>query len=203
MKTLREFLSFLDEQTEEAFSIEKLKTLTTFREILIYLERNFGNPVSDGSSRKIWVVSNELIVKVVKLKSNVDQNITEIKNAKCLGPRFSVIIHDYDHVNHLWLLEEKLESVTPKEYVDYFNKKLGTNFINEWSFNTLFSLITQNRDVLQNEKTIMKKLLETNKWFQEFSKAILDCQVQSWDFKSMNWGKRASTGELVLLDLGY
>jgi hypothetical protein len=203
MKTLKEFLAFFYEQTEPEFSLERLKSLGTFREVLVYLERNFGQPTSEGSSRKIWAVTDKLIVKVVKLKSNVSQNVTEIKNTRCLGPRFSVVLHDYDQINHFWLLEEKLEPVTEEEFVSYFNDKLGTSFTNGWSISSLFLLITQNRDQMPQEKAIMKKLLETNKWFQEFSKAIMDCQVQSWDFKSTNWGKRAPTGELVLLDLGY
>lgn len=204
MKTMKELLLFLEEeQSRTSFSIEKLKSLSIFREVLIYVESSLGAAQAQGGYRKTWDIGDGTVLKVVKLKSHTSQNIKEKENIECLGPRFAVRLIDHDAVNHFWLLEEKLEPVSPEEYVDHFNRLLGQRFDSSMEFGTLFTMLTQKRLELPEYRALQRKLFEENEWFRAFQAAIQGCNVPSWDFRPANWGRRPSTGEIVLLDLGF
>lgn len=206
MKTLRDFLLFLEKEEARAprhFSLEQLKGLSTFREILIYTDTNLGKPNSEGHFRKVWDVGEGMVLKLAKLRSYASQNMQEKKNLDCLGTDFAVKLIDYDQANFFWLLEEKLTPVSSEEFLSYFNSKLNQKFYNSMDVILLFTMLTQERAEFPEYRKIEQNLSETNQWFREFKSAIQSCNVPSWDFRPANWGRRTSSGDLVLLDVGF
>jgi hypothetical protein len=50
---------------------------------------------------------------------------------------------------------------------------------------------------------VYEELTQTSPWFKGLIDAVEGCNVSSHDFHAGNWGIRPSTGELILIDLGF
>jgi hypothetical protein len=56
---------------------------------------------------------------------------------------------------------------------------------------------------ISGQKTAISNQWMKSKWYAGLIRALRNCQVHAEDFHYKNWGIRPSTGELVLLDLGF
>jgi hypothetical protein len=138
------------------------------------------------------------VIKVIYQAKHVEENQKEIKNAECLGERFAVRVLDYDRKNFYWILEERVNgfptAMVVPEFVELMNKILGTNY-DDWF--PIMALFFYGSDPEKDE------LMKNNEWFRNLVHALEHCDVGSHDLHPGNWGIRPSTGELVILDLGF
>jgi hypothetical protein len=230
MRTLKEFTTWLNEEEAASpkFSIEQLKTIgvgDVSKENLVathkYINRAFGPPKWEGSYRYAWPLENGTVLKVAKKINGIEQNENELRNSKCLGPEFSVQVIDY-HPQFYWLVEEKVDELSEAEFVQEFNKKLGTSFQNRMeidddiNINTALLITDVIEDLVNGVKNKRYKKIyplftksvwfDTTSeptWFETLLSKLKGCNVSSNDFHHENWGIRPSTGEFVILDLGF
>lgn len=183
---------------DHGFNLDHLRSLTTPEEIQGYCYETLGKETMHGKTRLTWVVDEHQVIKVIYQAKHVEENQKEIKNAECLGERFAVRVLDYDRKNFYWILEERVNgfptAMVVPEFVELMNKILGTNY-DDWF--PIMALFFYGSDPEKDE------LMKNNEWFRNLVHALEHCDVGSHDLHPGNWGIRPSTGELVILDLGF
>jgi hypothetical protein len=214
MKTLREFNTWLNEEMNHAeFSIEELKQKTSDIEVIQYADKTLGPQINVQSSyRSVWIIDDQRVLKVARWAQIAVQNKQELKNSKCLGPTYSVIVLD-NHPQFIWLIQERVRGLrTDEELVRAFGNAIGTQLPDELEVDgverSTSELITTVIGNLANNERVWKyepicKMFEKSDWFNGLIEQLKSCRVSSSDFHYENWGIRPSTGELVLLDLGF
>lgn len=210
LKKLRENNGYL-----EPFSIEELKRISAgkpskhnLETVLNYLINTLGKPARSGSSRGVWEVNSTTVLKVGFVFDELDQNKREVKNMKCLGSAFAPNLIDF-HSGFYWLLIERLKPVTTEaEFVKLFGERVGMALEPRMTINGIDSNIAL---VITNliggfQTKTYKNLLDSfnqSPWFREMMSKIKKCKMDPGDLNYDNWGIRPSTGELVILDLGF
>lgn len=199
------FLIQEETANQTSFSVEHLRNITDFYEVLSYLNTTLGKVKAKGSSRRIWLIDNSKIIKVAKTIPDSEQNRNEVKHSKCLGSKFAPVIFDYDEVNYFWIIEERLKRIGETEMINYFSKKFNHPFKNYFEIVALFAYVNDEASADKHPfiHNLFPKLIQTNEWFKTIVDELRTCHVETWDFHDENWGIRPSTGEIVLLDLGF
>lgn len=215
MKTLKEFTEWLEEEAQQQpFSMDTLKSMTSkkpseseLKTILHYLETTLGPAKSQGSSRAVWFPNDTQVLKVGLVYEELDQNKREVKNIKCMGEAYAPRLYDY-HPKFYWLLIERLQTLNEPEFVEAFSKRVGIKLEPRMNINGIDSnmaLVITNLIGGFQTKTYRDLLNKFNEspWFQGLMAQMKRCRVDPGDLHYENWGIRPSTGELVLLDLGF
>ncbi len=215
MKNLKQFYSFLCEEEQlipskstEEFSIEKLKGFQTSNQVRAYLNNVLGQAGASGMFRAIWIVNETQIIKVMKHSNDTLQNEKEVLNAQCLGERFAPKIVDY-HPQYLWILEERLAPQKTSALFDAFENLLHYRFKTWEELKIFFHYSTDverygdYEDEFTHFRSLYDRLIAENEWFITLMNHLEKCDVNASDFHDENWGIRPSTGEVVLLDLGF
>jgi hypothetical protein len=213
MKTLKEFSTWFNEETSHnVFSVEELKQKVSHLEITQYAYKTLGQPINKGTYRSAWVINEQRILKIVHETNFTNQNRQELKNSKCLGSVYSIEVFD-NHPQFIWLIQERVRGLrTDEELVRAFGNAIGTQLPDELEVDgverSTSELITTVIGNLANNERVWKyepicKMFEKSDWFNGLIEQLKSCRVSSSDFHYENWGIRPSTGELVLLDLGF
>lgn len=181
----------------------KLKTLDNFYNIKQYAAQNYQK-IGEGSSRIIYDLGNNLILKVIK-SSSMSDNRDEIEYKKCLDNRFFTKIFDYDDRNFYWVISEKVQPINDMMIlVSKLKQNLeGTMFLKKnkdehpHAFFTNFRLYIKNSD---DKKRLGKRdYLEMNSWLADFIQQLEKCDFRASDVHLANWGMR-NNGDIVILD---
>lgn len=223
MKTLKEFTTWVEEETmvHTEFSIETLKAIpvSTTRitnkelaKIEQYVNHTLGQSAGKGSFRKIWIIDDNRILKLVKDADHVFQNQQEKMNTECVGVSYSAQVLDH-HPQFYWLIEERVEPLSSSNFVAQFAKQLRTKLGPETKLadgvgmTTWFMITNVIGDLVSGKEDERYRniypLFRKSRWFTGLVKKLQGCNVSSEDFHYENWGIRPSTGEFVLLDLGF
>ena len=213
------------------FSIDTLKTKDwkDGNEIIQYCENCNLISLGEGTSRKVFQIDDERVIKIEKNVRNADnQNTRELEAFQDCNEemkQFIPQIFDWDKTteNPLWLISEQ---VLPANYAD-FQKILGFDFgsytsstdieqikqdlqtyskypgktINKFSFNLMNFLEAYDEgDISMYQSSIQK-----SKWLQELLKLLDYGIVNPWELQIIeNWGlvKRNGHPKLIILDIG-
>jgi hypothetical protein len=213
MKTLKEFSTWFNEETSHnVFSVEELKQKVSHLEITQYAYKTLGQPINKGTYRSAWVIDEQRILKIVHETNFTNQNRQELKNSKCLGSVYSIEVFD-NHPEFIWLIQERVQGLrTDEELVRAFGNAIGTQLPDELEVDgverSTSELITTVIDNLANNERVWKyepiyEIFEESDWFNGLIEQLRKCRVSSSDFHYENWGTRQSTGQLILLDLGF
>lgn len=207
LKKLREEGGYL-----EPFSMEKLRTAHTPEEAKEYLGSHLEK-VGEGNYRITYGLDENTVIKFAK--EDIMQNAQEARNARCLPKTYVVQVLD-KHPEFWWVVMERLQKLSRAEFVAAFEQRIGAP--------VPYKSDGRGYDLEQKESVIMmaiefgakphdpqaqgdrmknNNLWLKNKWYAGLIAALRKCQVQADDFHHNNWGIRPSTGDLVLLDLGF
>jgi hypothetical protein len=195
MKTLTEFNEWVENENKKQFDFEHFKTIEEVEQLIDYCYDTLGQTLGRGSGRIVWALDENRIVKITRSKES-KQNETEFNNSMCVGKEFAVEVLDYDIKGFKWLIEERTQTLSNEQFVIEINKKLGTDFSN------YFDIIDMINDYFQ-WRQLRKRLITENEWFRTFLKKMAECKAAIYDVHPGNWGIRPSTGELILIDLGF
>lgn len=200
INSLREFMKFLLHEEVQlnslTFDLNKLKSIKGFDDIRAYIYDNLKY-LARGSARTTYVIDNDTILKFVNTPYFNSHNKNEVKHATCLGQSHAPIIVDYDKENFYWIVEERLQPITGDELFDKLEQLIGVRF-KSWTKLKDFFSNTHNPGNPEFDE-----VYERSEWLRKLVDEIRTCDVSADDFHDENWGIRQSTGELVLLDLGF
>ncbi len=203
----------LREVAAEEFSLETLKTCTSPEEAQAYLEYHLEK-VGAGVFRVVYGLDDQ---RVIKFAEDVTQNSQEVRNSRCLPNKYVIQVLD-KHPEFWWIVVERVQKLSVGQFVTEFEKRAGAPVIYtsdghgydaeqkaskimiaiEFGTQPHHPWMKQDTEEKRNNEQWMK-----SKWYAGLIAALRKCQVQADDFHSKNWGIRPSTGQLVLLDLGF
>ena len=164
-----------------------------------------------GQARVAYAVDDDKVLKVALSDNKAYQNKNEVQNTKCIGSQYAVQVLDYDPKFFSWILEEKVDSISRLVLVNKMNSLMGFEgtefkFIGAADIQDFFAdmhNLLAGRSDDQRYQQRHNLLMKGNRWYVGLLGKLQKCKVASWDFHHQNWGIRPSTGELVLLDVGF
>lgn len=191
----------LKEATDGQFSTQELSALPNFNQRRKYCEQHLGRHVGRGSSRMVFQIDDEKVLKLAFNQKGVAQNEEEASYYK---QRYDFIpkIYETDD-NDNWII---CEYVLPAKKAD-FQHCLGISWDEFVDFvNTVFSQFSRmyiGHDLDYDE---MEQMADNNEMLSELYQYITDMCFVNYDIiRIANWGLAKRNGEayLVFLDHGF
>jgi mRNA-degrading endonuclease RelE of RelBE toxin-antitoxin system len=201
-----EYNNILDEDYPSSFDMDYFKKITSFNKRIEYCEEQLQR-ISSGSSRIVYKIDDEKVLKLARNKKGLAQNEVEISQGNDYYLEQSGIlakVFDSDE-NDLWVEMEFAE----KMKVSDFKRIIGIDFIffGEFIENYYISL-----DQRRSRNKIIKNYsdeINDMMWENEFVSGILDYignyDVVVGDLKKLStYGivKRNSEDTVVIIDFG-
>lgn len=217
MKTLKEFTTWLEEQvqTKPVFDFEQFSQFTDRSKALRYLVTSNIKQLGSGTFRAAFQLDENRVIKIATINEGVGHNQREFQHAKCIGPKHAIQVLDH-HPEFWWLIEERADLLDDEQFVASFFQHLGVNqndypWFDDTDIRQAIELSQSGRTTSRyKDDFVFEKLfkasqlwLKTSFWYRGLIANLKGCRVGSDDFGTNNWGVRPSTGELVLLDVGF
>ena len=188
----------LNEAQNDNFSLEELSSINSFKGRYDYCVKNIGQPCGRGSSRVVFQLTDEKILKLAYNQKGIAQNSAEDEPYIDVSPK----IFDRD-MDYKWLISEY---VLPAKKQD-FKECLGLTFEEFCSF---LSASHKNHcngryymQIMPQEQYV--ELLDSNEDLYDFDQYIGNYQPPLGDLMRItNYGMvlRNNTPTIVLLDAG-
>lgn len=119
-KTLEKYIrqivtETINEDYPQSFNMDYFKTLKTFKDKIVYCEQNLQR-ISSGSSRIVYKIDDEKVLKLAKNPKGLAQNAVEIKNGfdyllKSVVPK----VFNYDEDNQ-WFETQLANKITKSKF---------------------------------------------------------------------------------------
>lgn len=196
----------LNEASMEGFSLEELTAIPSFIGKLRYCQQFLGTPIGKGSSRIVFQIDDEKVLKLALNQKGIAQNEVEgredwFKNNYSIFPT----VFDRDEDNWSWIVAEH---VLPANNAD-FKHVVGMPFEDFTWFLRRLALWhrPQNRGLMYGmPEEQAAELIDTNEICQEFNDYLSNYQdVPIGDLTRIrNYGLALRGGEpyIVILDSG-
>lgn len=173
MKFLRKYIrTILKENLEEdypqSFNMETFKSLRSFNQRVKYAEQHLQR-IGSGSSRIVYKIDDEKVLKLAKNAKGVSQNEIEIQYSGYYDIR-DVVARVFDHdENNLWVEMELARKVSKGD----FKRITGFNF-EDYAAAVNNHGIEVNRRLNRGTKMDVSKELVEKMWEDEFVYEIFD-----------------------------
>ena len=194
--------SELSEDYPTGFSFDAFKGQWSYAKKLRYAELYLGKPIGRGSSRVVYRVDNDKVLKLAKNKKGVAQNEIEINwgGDQYYGDIIANVI-DYDRDDNLWV---EMELAYRAKITD-FRRLWGINFKDLWIYLRNKNDENRGRQSLFGMDDDVREQLENNDHVDHLVSFMLDSDSNPGDLVRLSsWGMvRRTDGEsLVLIDFG-
>jgi hypothetical protein len=206
----KEFMRCIQEDTSDGvFSMQQLNACHSLEEAFDYLTRTLKY-LNEGMYRATFLLDKTRVIKIALPQADDNQNAQELENSKCLPKNYVVQVVDH-HPDFWWIIEEKLTPMNEVEFVSKFLSVTGQEDLemeydmDDQAISSSIELGVYGTVFSENKLKIVKyhRAFSQSPWYMGLIKALKKCQVSSADFHAGNWGIRPTTGELVILDLGF
>jgi hypothetical protein len=192
----------LSEDYPVGFDLEQFKNIQSYAKKLRYAEQYLGKPIGRGSSRVVYRIDNEKVLKLAKNKKGIAQNNAETKwhNESYYEEILAQVI-DFDNDDSLWVEMEMAYRVKESD----FKRLWGINFKDLWGY--LKNKYYQNRgqgNVVHVEDSVEEQL-DNNEYVGQLVSFMYDSDSNDSDLTKLNsWGivHRPYGEMLVLIDFG-
>jgi hypothetical protein len=192
--------TLVDEDYPQSWSIEEFKKLTSFNSRIKYCETHLQR-ISSGSSRIVYKIDEEKVLKLAKNRKGLAQNEVEIEySGDYLLENILAKIYEYDE-NNLWVEMELAKKLTKSD----FKRIVGFSFDD-------FAKAVNNVGVENTGRGFKYQInseLFSSMWDDEFITGIFDL-IGSWGIPSGDLQRMSSYGivsgdsneRVVLIDYG-
>lgn len=194
IKITEDMLQLLKEAADNSFSLKELSNISSFQQRMNYCVEHLGKNIGRGSSRVVFQINDEKVLKLAMNPKGIAQNQTEINLSNdCYRPLIFPEVLDYDN-DSLWIISQ---FVLPAKKTD-FKKCIGLTFDDfcDW-LNGIKYDYSYAVDLYDNS-TDQEFLDEVEEYVNNYDIPIGDLKRIS------NWGLRKIYNdiELCLLDNG-
>ena len=203
-RTIKSFI--LGEAMSDEFSFDTLKSLKTFRDRKNYCDKYLGFNVGSGSSRLVYQLDDEKVLKLAKNEKGIAQNEQEYSfgQEKFVDVTPHIFNEMCDIVNFTFIVSEYVLPAKEKDFIELYGINFNTfisviNTVSVW-YGRKRSLGTK---VLSDEE--MEYLQEENPVIKEFVDYVSNYQPPIGDMLRLaNYGMvmREGSPQIVLLDSG-
>lgn len=189
------------EAADDKFSLEELSAIKSFRGRMNYCKLHLGMRWGSGSSRTVFDIDDERILKLAINSKGIAQNEAEVSASDYTTAVVDVL--DYDN-DYSWIVEERC---IPAKNTDFENV-LGYS----WAKVTQF-IITYYSHYKTIHPWFKRSILDKDtydkmwkvEWFQELATYLGDFDMPIDDFLRLSsWGMVERDGEptMVIIDAG-
>lgn len=97
----------VDEYSDSRINTDDLKPLTSFLKRINHNRKNLGRSIGSGSSRVVWLLDNNKVIKLAKNKKGIAQNEVEVNTSDdyYIGDIFPKVF-EYDKEGYNWIVSE-------------------------------------------------------------------------------------------------
>jgi hypothetical protein len=183
-----------------SFNMEEFKKLNSFASRVRYCEQHLQR-ISSGSSRIVYKIDEEKVLKLAKNKKGLAQNETEIGMSKDFYFNH-LFAHVFDfHQDDLWLEMELAKKVSPstfRQIIGFDIKDLYTYLFKQWNENNGRKM----GDTLPPEK---KEMFSESQFAQDMLELVMNYDTNPGDFGRLSsYGLVTRNGQpdIVLIDYG-
>lgn len=194
------------EAIDDTFSFEKLSQIDDFNSAIFYCSEHLGECIGEGSSRAVFQIDDEKVLKLAKNKYGIQQNKVEANTNKT-NNRLFPLIFDTD-VKYRWIVTEFVLEATDKDIVQCLNMDTDDFF-------HVIKLIGRLKYPYEDEYDRTADIMELQHHFEQdktntfkdiYYYIIKDrIPISDMTGSLINWGlaKRDGKEHLVLLDSGW
>ena len=196
----------LSEAMSDEFSFDTLKSLKTFRDRKNYCDKYLGFNVGSGSSRLVYQLDDEKVLKLAKNEKGIAQNEQEYSfgQEKFVDVTPHIFNEMCDIVNFTFIVSEYVLPAKEKDFIELYGINFNTfisviNTVSVW-YGRKRSLGTK---VLSDEE--MEYLQEENPDIKEFVDYVSNYQPPIGDMLRLaiyGMVMREGSPQIVLLDSG-
>lgn len=180
------------------FNAEKFKKFKSLPERYYYLKtRRNVKKLGSGSSRIVYLVNNDFVIKLANGNRGNGQNKSEVMAVWCGDPKYYTEIYDYAS-DYSWLFVEMAYPIKAKDFEKYFGFSLSELYD---ALAYSFHFFKTPNDKEEYDDSAYRKLRK-NSWFKGLEKMINACGLEPGDIgKPNSWGI-TKNNKIVLLDYG-
>ena len=194
------------EAIDDSFSFEKLSQIDDFNSAIFYCTEHLGECIGEGSSRAVFQIDDEKVLKLAKNKYGIQQNKVEANTNKT-NNRLFPLIFDTD-VKYRWIVTEFVLEATDKDIIQCLNMDTDDFF-------HIIKLIGRLKYPYDDENDRIADIMELQHHFEQDKTNtlkdiyyyIIKDRIPISDMTGclINWGlaKRDGKEHLVLLDSGW
>lgn len=194
----------INEAAKESFDIKKISSFSSFRKRIEYCIENLGKPIGNGSSRIIFQIDDEKVLKLAKNEKGVAQNKFEgeddyHKEEMLIFPKIFNRADDFS-----WIVSEYVLPAKSKD----FNHCIGMSFKDYLSVVSAIEKAHKNIKRFFHkpiEKELLWKYCENNKFLNKLNDYIGSYPVECGDlYRLSSYGLAMRNGKpsIVILDSG-
>lgn len=193
----------------DGFRVDTLRSCKSFDEMARYCTKMLGEPIGVGSSRVVFQIDDEVVLKLAKNDAGIAQNKEEMKIGLHSGLNFvPLVFNGSDEENGVWILSEY---VLPAEKMD-FRKVFGIKFEDVSAFCRFLQFSKDNSFLSDIYKQSVSDTFRHYSWCVMGTKLLKELEFLSNKFDSLindlarieNWGMCRRDGKtyMVMLDPG-
>ena len=206
----KSFNSFMEDQISQvkiemaypiSWNLENFKSLPSFKARVDYCKEHL-EPISSGSSRYVFKVDDDKVLKVAKNKKGIAQNMAEIDMKDSYVDELLAPIYDCDEEDYLWLEMALAKKCSKKEFesithipFDLFCAGLRSNYAYGRTFFYSKEELDRFNNLIHNDD-------EASDFWNNINSYIMDYDNPYNDLTALrNWG--IVDGNVVIIDYGF
>ena len=186
----------------KSFNMEEFKSLTSFKKRLEYANTHLPRKLGSGSSRTIFQIDDEKVLKLAHNKKGFAQNEVE-EDFYLQGFDIIAKVYDFDQDNHTYLEMELAKKITKKR----FKQLVGVSLEDVWNYLYNFRIQYNLKGVSRYDR--IKEVpegIEENPFVQELKDIVLsyDMMVPGDFGRESTYGEVMRDGNptVVIIDFG-
>lgn len=193
----------LFEAMMEGFSFDELSKIASYAGRVRYCRQYLGNPIGNGSSRTVFQIDDEKVLKLAKNRKGTAQNESEYEkgNDWYINHLFPNVFEGSDDKYYQWIVAEYVLPAKKEDFLHVLNMPFGdvTMFITSLVRNNtrLERELYQKYEEVENEDAVI--------FFNNLCDLYRGYDMLIQDFAWLgNWGiaKRDGETDIVALDAG-
>lgn len=196
------------EAMKPGFSLDEMVAQRTFKNRLNYCMNMLGKPSGSGSSRVVFDIDDETVLKLARNRKGIAQNLEEIRlGTEPYLSSFPRIMNGTDENNGLWIVSERVLPATEEDFEKVLNVPFaiiddfiwsvtacGKRGYNEYAENKRYELY----ELYENNYELIDLFNDIHELYMGFDNSISDLR------RIENWGMCLRDGQpsMVILDSG-
>ena len=190
----------------EGFRVDVLTNSETFEERIAYCVKMLGNPIGTGSSRMVFQLDDNSVLKLARNDKGIGQNKEEI----ALGSNtefscFPKILNGTDVNNGLWVISEYVLPATKYDFPNVM--RIPFRHIRDFVLAVKYSKDSErSKELLDRLYNAYRRKPDVINLFNDICKLYFKYRNEILDIARMpNWGICNRNGKtiLVILDIGF
>ena len=195
----------IQEYSDEHFNTDDFTQIKSFAKRIAYCKERLGQHIGNGSSRTVYAIDDNKVLKIAKNNKGIAQNEAEYDSCHDYMGHLFPQVFEYDENNLQWIICERARKVTQND----FKNICGVTYEQFYNYCTAFEQEYKNSRYYTGYKLTEQdyEIIDDNKTLHDFNIYICNYQPHSVPeiISKQNLGivNRNGVDMLVIVDNGY